>query len=60
MFKKSIIRRRIGTNNGMLVTWWFVKGQKILICLAASLLKSETCSVEPLPAQPYTRYRAAR
>ena len=63
MFKKSIRRRRIGTNNGMfklVVCQGGLSRETELIRFAASLLKPETCSVEPLPAQPYTRYRAAR
>ena len=43
MFKKSIRRRRIGTNNGMLVV---CQGTEET-CFAATLLKPETCSVEP-------------
>ena len=59
MFKKSMRRRRIGTKNGMLVVCQERLERRDFICFATSLLKPETCSVEPWPAQPYTRYRAA-
>ena len=50
MFKKSIRRRRIGTNNGMVVGGLSRERRDLFVSpLVTSLLRPETCSGEPLP-----------